>query len=229
MNSLIIIPARGGSKRIPRKNIKPLNGKPLIEYTIDVARKLAPDYNICVSTDDMEIAETVEQYGLKIPFIRPQCLSTDNAGTYEVLLHALNFYEQQGIFYTNVILLQTTSPFRNVEHVKEALGLYRNDIDMVVSVKTSSANPYYNCFEETSEGFLYLSKGDGKTINRQNAPKVWMYNGAIYIINPDSLKKQPLSSFQRKIKYEMDEYHSLDLDTLFDWDMAEFMLKSKYL
>lgn len=227
MNSLVVIPARGGSKGIPRKNIKPLNGKPLIEYTIDVARQIVPDSNICVSTDDPEIISVVENYRLKVPFIRPDYLANDTAGTYEVLLHALDFYERRGNVYDNIILLQATSPFRKVEHVKEAMALYHNGIDMVVSVKQVAANPYYNCFEEDENGFLHVSKGDGHLVCRQDAPKVWEYNGAIYIINSCCLKQTSMSNFQRRIKYEMDDIHSIDLDTMFDWKIAELMLKEK--
>ena len=96
MRFLIVIPARGGSKGIPRKNIKPFDGKPLINYTIDCARAIAKDEDICVSTDDDEIIQVVENYGLKVPFKRPAELATDTAGTYEVLLHALDFYESKG-------------------------------------------------------------------------------------------------------------------------------------
>ena len=117
---LIIIPARGGSKGIPRKNIKPLNGKPLIYYAIDTARAITTDANICVSTDDQEIKSVAEAYGLRVPFLRPVELSTDTAGTYEVLLHALDYYEKLGKQFKIVLLLQTTSPFRTVEQVKEA-------------------------------------------------------------------------------------------------------------
>src|SRR5574344_397852 len=124
MNILTIIPARGGSKGIPHKNIKPLNGKPLIYYTIDCARAICNDEDICVSTDDAEIISVVEQYGLKVPFVRPAELASDTAGTYEVLLHALDFYEKQGRHYDVVLLLQNTSPFRSSLHVKEALELY---------------------------------------------------------------------------------------------------------
>ena len=146
MKALVIIPARGGSKGIPHKNIKPLNGKPLIHYTIDVARGIASDEDICVSTDDADIIKCVEEYGLKVPFVRPAELATDTAGTYEVLIHALDFYEKQGKTYDVVLLLQNTSPFRTVQHVKEALELYRPDIDMVVSVNETKTNPYYNCY-----------------------------------------------------------------------------------
>jgi len=225
MRPLVIIPARGGSKGIPRKNIKNLNGKPLIYYSIDVAREIVPDSDICVTTDDSEIIEVVEKYGLKVPFIRPDYLASDTMGTYDVLLHALDFYEKKGERYDNIILLQCTSPFRQVQDVKNALDSYSPEIDMVVSVKETAANPYYNCFEEDADGFLKLSKGNGKYVRRQDAPKTWEYNGAVYIINPESLKKSPLSKFKKKVKYVMDDIHSLDLDTMFDWKMAELMLK----
>lgn len=225
MNTLVIIPARGGSKGIPGKNIKPLNGKPLIEYTIDVARGIVADSNICVSTDSQEIISVVENYGLKVPFVRPAELATDTAGTYEVLLHALNFYENQGNKFDNIILLQNTSPFRTINHVKEALKLYNSNIDMVVSVCEVSSNPYYNCFEENENGYLNICKGNGEYTRRQDVPKCWEYNGAIYIINPDSLKRMPLNKFPKKVKYVMDRKYSIDLDTMLDWKIAETIVK----
>lgn len=224
MNSLVIIPARGGSKGIPHKNIKPLNGKPLIYYTIDVARAIAPDDNICVSTDDDEIIKCVEKYNLKVPFVRPAELATDTAGTYEVLLHALNFYEKQRKQFGNIILLQNTSPFRTAENVKEALRLYSDQIDMVVSVKETTSNPYYNCFEEDDNGFLKISKGNGLFTRRQDVPKAYEYNGAIYVINPKSLKEKTLGKFTKRIKYVMDDLHSVDLDNMIDWKFAEFVI-----
>lgn len=225
MKILVIIPARGGSKGIPHKNIKPLNGKPLIYYTIDCARAICDDSDICVSTDDDEIIKVVEDYGLKVPFKRPDALATDTAGTYEVLLHALNYYEQQGNHYDVVILLQNTSPFRTAEHVKEALKLYSADVDMVVSVKECPANPYYCVFEEDVNGFLHVCKGDGNIFRRQDAPKVYEYNGAIYIMNAETLKTTHMHRMQKRVKYVMDENSSFDLDTMWDWQMAEMMAK----
>ena len=227
MKSLVIIPARGGSKGIPHKNIKPLGEKPLIYYTIDCARQLVSDDDICVSTDDPEIIKCVEEYGLKVPFVRPAELATDTAGTYEVLLHALCFYEKLGKIYDNIILLQNTSPLRSAKHVKDAMNLYSSDIDMVVSVKETASNPYYNCFEEDKKGFLQISKGDGLFTRRQDVPKAYEYNGAIYIINPDSLKKMSLGKFPKRVKYVMDDLHSVDLDNMIDWKFAELILNEK--
>lgn len=229
MKSLVIIPARGGSKGIPRKNIKPFNGKPLIYYAIDCARAICSDEDICVSTDDSEIISVVEQYGMKVPFVRPAELATDTAGTYEVLLHALDFYEKQGRHYDTVVLLQNTSPFRRAEQVKEALGLYNEKVDMVVSVKECAANPYYCVFEEDAYGYLHVCKGDGNIFRRQDAPKVYEYNGAIYIINPESLKHQHMHQFKKRIKYVMDEMSSFDLDTMTDWKIAEMIKKENLI
>lgn len=225
MRTLVIIPARGGSKGIPRKNIKPFDKKPLIYYTIDCARAICPDEDICVSTDDAEIISVVEQYGLKVPFVRPAELATDTAGTYEVLLHALEFYEKKGINYDVVVLLQNTSPFRTPEQVKEALALYREDLDMVVSVKECAANPYYCVFEENQGGFLQICKGEGNIFRRQDAPKVYEYNGAIYIINAEVLKTTHMHKMQKRVKYVMDNLSSFDLDTMWDWKMAEMIKK----
>lgn len=228
MKTLYVIPARGGSKGIPGKNIKPLAGKPLIEYSIDVARALANDEDICVTTDDNAIIETVERTGLKVPFVRPAELSTDQSGTYEVLLHALDFYESKGVHYDTIVLLQPTSPFRIVDDVKACLELYSDDIDMVVSVKQAATNPYYNAFEIDDNGFLHISKGEGNYTRRQDAPKVWEYNGAVYVINVESLRKMPLGKFTRRRTYEMSAERSIDLDTPTDWLIAETIITKQY-
>ena len=227
MKYLVVIPARGGSKGIPRKNIKLFDGKPLIYYTIDCARAICPDEDICVSTDDDEIIQVVEDYGLKVPFKRPEELATDTAGTYEVLLHALDFYEMKGVHYDVVVLLQNTSPFRTPQQVKEALSLYRDNVDMVVSVKECAANPYYCVFEENQEGFLHICKGDGNIFRRQDAPKVYEYNGAIYIMNAKVLKTTHMHKMQKRVKYVMDDLSSFDLDTMWDWKMAEMIKADK--
>lgn len=226
MNILVVIPARGGSKGIPHKNIKKLNGKELITYSIDVARQLTSDDNICVSTDDDNIIATVENYGLKVPFKRPAELATDSAGTNGVLLHALDFYENQGRTYDVIVLLQPTSPFRSIDSLSAAVDLYTPDVDMVVSVKEAVTNPYYNSFEENDKGLLVISKGEGLIERRQDAPKVWEFNGSIYVINTTRLKELGLSRLNRIKKYVMDDFHSIDLDTMMDWYMAEYIISN---
>lgn len=224
MKPLIVIPARGGSKGVPRKNIKVLGDKPLIQYTIDAAKGVFDDEFICVSTDDFEIKSVVEQLGLKVPFLRPNELASDTAGTYEVLLHAISYYESKGYFPDTLILLQPTSPFRTSAHIKEALKLYHESIDMVVSVKETKANPYYILFEEDRNGYLKKTK-EANFTRRQDCPKVWEYNGAIYIINVKALKEKTISQFTKVCKFEMDETSSHDIDTLLDWRIAEIILQ----
>lgn len=225
MDVLVVIPARGGSKGIPYKNIKPLNGKPLICYSIDVARQFTSDENICVTTDDDKIIEVVENYGLKVPFKRPDYLATDTCGSNEVIQHAYKFYADQGRHYDAVVLLQPTSPFRKVEFVKEAVALYDDSIDMVTSVRSAACNPYYDGFEEDSEGLLHISKGDGTISRRQEAPPVWQQNGSIYVINPKSLMGKGMGAFTQIRKYAMPEAYSVDLDTILDWKIAEMMIE----
>jgi N-acylneuraminate cytidylyltransferase len=225
MNVLYVIPARGGSKGIPGKNIKPLAGKPLICYAIDTARELAADEDICVSTDDNKIIKTVKEYGMKVQFKRPARLAADDAGMYEVLLHALEYYESDGKAYDCLVLLQPTSPFRTAEHVKEAQQLFSKDVDMVVGVCESRANPYFSLCEENDRGFLERCKSIGPIAGRQAAPMVYDVNGAVYVINVESLKKQHMQEFVKIKKYVMDEISSLDLDTLLDWHFCTFLVE----
>lgn len=219
-NILVIIPARGGSKGVPGKNIKPLGGKPLIYYTIEAAREVFPDDQILVTTDSEEIKECVEKTGLKVPFLRPPELATDTARTYEVLLHAIHYAESTRYKPDVVILLQPTSPFRTGRQIQEALSLFDDKCEMVVSVKETKANPYYTLREENSDGWLEKSK-KGNFTRRQDCPKVYEVNGAIYVIRVEALKKQPLHQFQKVRKCVMDEMSSHDIDTDVDWLVAE--------
>jgi N-acylneuraminate cytidylyltransferase len=225
MRSLIVIPARGGSKGIPGKNIKQLAGKPLIQYSVEVARSLAEDKDICVSTDDLLIKQVVEEAGLPVHFLRPAELATDTAGSYEVLLHAIDYFQMKGEGYEVLILLQPTSPFRTVQDVKECIKLFHSDLDMVVSVKESEANPYYNLFEEDNQGYLQKSKSSS-AVRRQDVPKVYSFNGSIYVININSLRKyKSVTEFTKVIKYVMDSHKSVDLDTPVDWEFCEFLIQ----
>jgi len=225
MNTLFIIPARGGSKGLPRKNILPLAGKPLIYYSIDAARGVTDDENICVSTDDTEIINIVEDYGLKVHFVRPSELATDKAGSREVILHAIEFYKNKlGKTYQNICLLQPTSPLRSSQHIMEAFKLWNDDLDMVVSVKETKSNPYFNLYEEDDKGYLKQSKENNFT-RRQDCPKVWEYNGAIYIIKAESIKNAKFYEFRKIKKFLMDELSSHDIDTEMDFKIAESLLK----
>lgn len=220
MKPLVVIPARGGSKGIPDKNIKLLGGKPLIHYTIEAAREVFADEDIIVSTDSERIKEVAEATSLKVPFLRPEHLATDTAGTHEVLLHALEYVEQQGKKPDVVVLLQPTSPFRTAQHIREAMELYHPEIDMVVSVKETKSNPYYVLFEEDEHGYLQKSK-EGRFTRRQDCPRVWELNGAIYVISAAALLEKPLNQITKIRKYLMEEFSSHDIDSALDWIVAK--------
>ena len=224
MNILVIIPARGGSKGLPGKNIKILNGKPMICYTIDVARSIVADENICVSTDDSHIIDVVNNYGLDVPFVRPTELASDTSTTNDVLLHALSFYEDKGLIYDVIVLLQPTSPLRKQIELQEALSLYNSDIDMVVSV-TKSHTPAVLC-KENDEGYVELVINKSAS-RRQELEEFYEYNGAIYIINTESLKQKGLANFTKKVKYVMPKSSSIDIDDILDFVSVEAIMVNK--
>lgn len=225
-NVLVVIPARGGSKGVPNKNIKLLNRKPLIHYTIEAAQEVFNDSQILVSTDDEKIKAVAEEKGLNVPFLRPNELATDHSSTHDVLLHAINYMEANNWFPKTLILLQPTSPFRTGKHISDAMELFNDNIDAVVSVMETKSNPYYVLMEEDNQGFLEKSK-KGDFTRRQDCPKVWELNGAIYITSIEKLKTTQISAMQKVKKYVMDEFNSHDIDTMLDWTIAETLCSDK--
>jgi len=230
MPYLYLIPARGGSKGIPRKNVKLLGNKSLIAYSIETAMAIAQTNDvICVSSDDDEIIAAATQCGLSVAFKRPAQLATDTAGTYPVILHALNYYAQQQQYFDAVVLLQPTSPFRRAEQVQAAITKFDATVDMVVSVIETAANPYYVLYEEDAEGYLQKSK-TANFVRRQDCPTVYELNGAIYVINTQSLRKyQSFAQFKRLRKYHMPQQYHVDLDTPLDWAFAEFLIEKGFI
>ncbi|MBW4360336.1 acylneuraminate cytidylyltransferase family protein [Flavobacterium taihuense] len=222
---LYIIPARGGSKGVLNKNIKSLNGKPLIYYSIEAALEISDSADICVSTDSLEIKKIVEDSGLKVPFLRPSEIATDSATTEDVLLHAINFYKENGADYDYVVYLQPTSPLRNGSHIREALKLIEPTIELIVSVKETDANPYYVLFEENKEGLLKKTK-EGIYTRRQDCPVVYELNGAIYIIKVDKLLEKGYQKLNMT-KYVMPKEASIDIDDIVDFKIAEVLMSEK--
>ena len=221
-NTLVVIPARGGSKGVPKKNSRPLAGKPLIVHTTDLARQLFSDHDICVSTDSPEIKRIVENTGLPVPFVRPKHLATDTASTRDVLLHAIDYYRSEGLRrYDKILLLQPTSPFRTTKQITEAVALFSaNVVDMVVSVTEARENPYYTLFEMNTQGYLTKSKSSHFS-RRQDCPTVFHLNGSIYVINEQSIVQSDISEFKKVVPYSMNELYSIDIDTELDWKVAE--------
>lgn len=217
---LVLIPARGGSKGLPGKNIRLFRDKPLLLHTIDFAKKALQHATICVSTDSLEIRE-VAQRAIEVPFLRPVQLATDSSGTYEVIMHALEFYKGLDIYFDFVLLLQPTTPYRCITHLEEILNLeFDENTDMIVSVNETTSNPYYNLFEEDDGGYILKSKA-GNYTRRQDCPKIYEINGAYYFIRVKSLQNGDLSSFSKIKKYVIDnKKYYLDIDDEADWNTA---------
>lgn len=227
MRILYLIPARKGSKGLPGKNTKLLGDKPLIEYSIDFAlNNVKNDDTLCISTNDEAVIAIAESKGITIPFIRPEELANDNASSYDVIIHAINQYEKLNQTFDAVLLLQPTSPFRIQDDFTNLIKEYSVDTDMVVSVKLAKENPYFTLFEENSEGFLNKSK-IGNYERRQDCPEVYAFNGSMYLINIESIKKSRIAELKNIKKIIMPEERSVDIDTLADWTLAEFYLKNE--
>lgn len=222
--ALVIIPARKGSKGIPGKNKKILNGKPLIQYTIDVALSIFPRESICISTDDIDIQQIGIQSGLSVLNLRPDYLSDDRASARDVILYEV---VNCGKEIETIVYLQPTSPLRTESNLREAMDLYDNKImDMLVSVSDAKSNPYFNLFEENEDKNLVISKKH-LSQSRQEAPLVYQFNGAIYIINYQSILQKEISQFDRIKKYVMSKENSIDIDDSIDWMLAEITMNSR--
>jgi N-acylneuraminate cytidylyltransferase len=222
-NTLVIIPARKGSKGIPGKNKKLLCGKPLIQYTIDIAKALFPYEIISISTDDKDIQLIAEKSGLKVPFLREEKYSGDKTSGREVILYELS---KQNREITTIIYLQPTSPLRTTENLKEAIEQYNDGMDMLVSVVESKINPFHNFFFEDNHGFL-KPFSQNQVTNRQDSPKYYQFNGAIYIINSTSIGEKEMNQFDKITKYVMNKFESIDIDDDFDWFLAEQLIKNR--
>lgn len=225
---LAIIPARGGSKGVPRKNIRKLGDKHLIGYTIEAANKSKYIQRVIVNTDDDEIAEVAYKYGADIPYLRPKELATDNSPTVDAILHMLNYLEEtEGYIPKYVALLQCTSPLRNEIHIDEAIEkLIKSSFDAIVSVCEVEENPYWtNIFED---GKLKYFIEEGKSITRrQDLPDVYAFNGAMYIIKTEVLKFGRSFEPENLTGYIMDSYSSIDIDTELDFKIAEIIIKDR--
>jgi N-acylneuraminate cytidylyltransferase len=227
MKILYLIPARGGSKGLPGKNVKKLGDKPLIVHSIEFAMLNKTDEDeLCISTDDIKVIEIAKSKGIAIPFVRPDKLASDSATSYDVILHALEHYEKGGKIFDAVLLLQPTSPFRNREDFNNLISNYNADLDMVVSVKNVKENPYFTLFEEDELGFLEKSK-KGNFQRRQDCPQVFAYNGSMYLMNVETLKQKTISEFEKIKKIIMPDERSIDIDTMADWILAEFYLNKQ--
>lgn len=229
MKILGIIPARGGSKGVPNKNIKLLGGKPLIAYTIESAMESKMLTDCIVSTDSEQIAETAKAYGAKVPFMRPAELATDTAKSIDVVLHALDALQEQGNRYDAVVLLQPTNPFRPNGFIDDAIQKFTSGgYDTLISLLPvpHEYNPHW-VFVPDAQGMLKLATGEEEIISRrQDLPPAFFRDGSIYITFIEVLKNKK-SFYGNKLGYiEANPKCHVNIDTPADWERAEQLIKT---
>jgi CMP-N,N'-diacetyllegionaminic acid synthase len=222
---LAIIPARGGSKGLPGKNIRPLSGVPLIAWSIRAARKSRHIDTIAVSTDDPGIAEIARSYGAEVPFLRPGRLATDAAKSMDVVIHCIDWYEKQGQPFSIVILLQPTSPLRTASDIDAAIGyLFSRDAQAVVSVCEDHHHPLWSNSlpDDLSMGGFIRPEVRGKT--RQELPTCYRVNGALYLASTAYLRQSPDFIGAATKAFIMPAERSIDIDNEMDFAMAELLI-----
>lgn len=219
-----VIPARGGSKGLPGKNVKNFCGKPLIAHTIEQAKQSKYIDRVIVSTEDEEIAQISLEYGAEVPFIRPLELAGDSVATIDVLLHAIRWLEdKEQYFFDILVLLHVTTPLRSVEDIDNSIArLVEEKADNIISVAESHRNPYFNMVEEDSDGFVRLVK-EGRYSARQYAPKVYDMNASIYVWWKNILKEDKKIFLKKTKAYVMPKERSIDIDDDLDFKIAEFL------
>jgi CMP-N-acetylneuraminic acid synthetase len=228
---IAIIPARGGSKGLPRKNIKPLLGEPLLAWTIEQAKSSKYIDKVIVSTEDNEIAEISRKYSAEVPFLRPKELARDDSPTSEAIIHALNWFEERGEYFDIVVLLEPTSPLRAVEDIDKCVEILISNTKAkaIVSVaKLESSHPEFNVV--INEGG-FIRKPDGttnfKVLRRQDLKDIYFFEGSIYISEVGSLKQKRTFYHESTLAYVVPKYKSLEVDELCDFICIDALMKAK--
>ncbi|MBL8836193.1 MAG: acylneuraminate cytidylyltransferase family protein [Alphaproteobacteria bacterium] len=223
MTIAAVILARGGSKRLPGKNVRPLCGKPLVAYTIDAALGAKVLDRVIVSTDDPEIARVAAAHGAEVPFMRPAEFATDHSPPTEALAHAADWLDRSGPPVDAVVLLQATSPMRRSAHIDGAVALFRTSgVDTVTSVSPAPAHPYW-CWKPHGGEIEPFFSAAHIAMSRSELPPALIENGAVYVFRRSLLKAGTLYG-ARVAGYVMDAADAVDVDTLEDFEYAEFLL-----
>jgi len=232
-----VIPARGGSKGVPRKNIRELAGKPLIAWTIEEAKKSKHLTRIIVATDDKEIAEVAKKYGAEVPYMQPAKLSTDLSTDVEYLTYAVDFLKEKENYQPDIILrLPPTSPLRTADHIDQGIEklLATPEADAVRPITETPKHPYKMWKISEDEKWLepFLSKeftgfDEPHNLQRQRFPKVYIHTGAMDVIRLKTLKELKSTSGKRLTYFFMAPEESVNIDTEFDFILAEFLINKK--
>lgn len=223
MAVIATICARGGSTGVPRKNVRIIGGKPLIEHTIEHAKACSFIDHVFVSTDDDEIAEIARRAGATVPYKRPAHLATQHAAKLPVIEHLVETVEDSGIRVDKIVDLDPTSPLREPNDVEVAYQLLDDETDVVITGYEAEKNPYFNMVEIREDGITRLSKEPQKPIvARQLAPKVYSMNGSVYVWHRHTLALGLWNGRSRL--HIMPHERSIDIDTEIDFKLASLIL-----
>ena len=230
MKIICFIGARGGSKGVPQKNIRLINGKPLIAHTIISALDSGLYDHVVVSTEDKKIAQIAKKYGAEIPFLRPKNLSTDTAGFTDVMIHGINELKKLNYTFDILVNRDCTVPFIRNEDVANSIKLLKNKkCNAVFGVYRQHFNPYFNIMEKNHNGFLQLSKKlKNRPTSRQKSPKVYQLNG-LFVYNVDKFLKYKTPLPPKSLPYEIPVESGFMIDTEFEFKIAEYMMNNKSL
>ena len=229
-NVLCTICVRGGSKGVKNKNIKGLNGKPLIAYTIEQAKASGLFEHIVISTDSDNIASIAKQYGAEVFFKRSEEMASDTAGKLDVIKDAFKRSEEYyNKTFDYLIDLDATAPLRNVEDIINSFNQFKeNNNDNLITAMPSRRSPYFNLVEQDKDGKVYLSKKlDSSVVRRQDAPKSYDMNASIYIWKRDVILNEGSLFLEKTGLYVMPEERSIDIDNELDFKFVEFLMKER--
>jgi CMP-N-acetylneuraminic acid synthetase len=231
MRTLGIVPARGGSKGVPRKNVRPLCGKPLLAYTAEAALASRCLTRTVLSTDDAEIAEVGRRCGLEVPFLRPAELAADDSPTLGLVQHALTFFKERGTVFDAVCILQPTTPLRPAEYIDGCITLLeQSGADAVVTIVPvpPECNPHWVYFRG-ADGRIVLSTGEPVPIpRRQDLPPAFRREGSVYVTRSEIVLERGSLFGDKLVGYEVDAERSVDINTPSEWMSAERMLEARW-
>ena len=224
-----MITARGGSKRLPDKNIRQLGGQPLIVWSIDVVKNVPEICDILVSTDDLAIADICTEAGASVPWLRPAELASDTASSVDVALHALDWYEAEKGAVDGILLLQPTSPFRTTETVRRGIKLFgKHDHQPVVGVSPTHAHPMWTLKREGDHLVPFMQE-HGLETRSQDLPPAYVVNGSFYLITPTELRACRSFVGAKTIPLIIESpQEAVDIDTEWDFKMAGFIVTGFY-
>lgn len=233
MNVLFVVTARGGSKGVPRKNLRMVGKFPLVAYKIIAAKKCGVNKRIIVSTDDKEIADVSRKYGAEVPFMRPDYLATDSASSMDVVEHAMQWVKHNdGVKYDYVCMLEPSSPFASYIDLNNAFELLRkSDADTLLGMKEVGVNKIFiHSLDDSNKlSHFYYAIKDLNSVRRQDQKKEYTMNGCMYIAKWDYFEKYKLFHSKNSIPYFMTDESSIEIDTLYDYRIACYIAENSMI